>query len=443
MILDTFMFFNEYDILEGRLEYLYDKVDKFIIVEADHTFTGKPKELNFAKNMDRYSKYLSKVFYYPIKISKATLKKHDPWKVETEQRNAISKALDFFSDFDIVIVGDLDEIPSHHSLRNALSMLNQYPAVTLVYDAYIYNFGFKHQLIEGKFKNVLDGFAHNVITTNRFVKSKSPQVVRDKRHCYANMNSNFAQGWHLTYWGTDQNIKNKIEAYSHTERSTPEFTSLENIADKKSKGMMFTDSFHSTLESVDIRKIDPTIFSIFRKYSKPLPHYHDMVEGWFSKDDIEFYKCVVDQFDSPSHFVEVGSYKGKSTVCLAVEILNQNKDIKIDCVDIWEPNLMYKDLTLQEFMYNIAPVKDIITPIKMTSEDAAKCYADQSIDFVFIDADHSYEAVKKDIMLWWPKVKKGGVIAGHDEYFPEVKEAVTKIFDNYVVVGSCWFVIKK
>ena len=54
MIIDAFMFFNEYDILEGRLEYLYDTVDYFVIVESDITHSGQKKSLNYANNIDRY-----------------------------------------------------------------------------------------------------------------------------------------------------------------------------------------------------------------------------------------------------------------------------------------------------------------------------------------------------------------------------------------------------
>jgi predicted O-methyltransferase YrrM len=50
----------------------------------------------------------------------------------------------------------------------------------------------------------------------------------------------------------------------------------------------------------------------------------------------------------------------------------------------------------------------------MTSEEAAEAFEARSLDFVYIDAQHHYEAVKRDIALWWPKVKPGGILAGHD-----------------------------
>ena len=61
MIIDCFPFFNEFDILKIRFEELYDVVDYFVIVEADHTHTGKPKPWNFEENKFRYSQYASKI----------------------------------------------------------------------------------------------------------------------------------------------------------------------------------------------------------------------------------------------------------------------------------------------------------------------------------------------------------------------------------------------
>jgi len=60
--------------------------------------------------------------------------------------------------------------------------------------------------------------------------------------------------------------------------------------------------------------------------------------------------------------------------------------------------------------------------MRMTSQEAAKEFPDGSLDFVYIDANHSYQACKEDIELWWPKVKKGGILAGHDYLDGEIPE---------------------
>lgn len=80
----------------------------------------------------------------------------------------------------------------------------------------------------------------------------------------------------------------------------------------------------------------------------------------------------------------------------------------------------------------LAPYPNV-TIIKKNSIDAAKEVVDSSLDFVFIDADHSYEAVKEDIEAWTPKVKKGGIVAGHDYYiFKSGNRGVIMAVDEFV-----------
>jgi predicted O-methyltransferase YrrM len=89
----------------------------------------------------------------------------------------------------------------------------------------------------------------------------------------------------------------------------------------------------------------------------------------------------------------------------------------------------------------------------MSSEEAAPLFADESLDFVFIDANHDYEYVMQDILLWTPKVRPGGIVAGHD-YFndvnwcPGVRKAIHEYFDplpDYELKsmrGMVWYTIK-
>jgi len=72
------------------------------------------------------------------------------------------------------------------------------------------------------------------------------------------------------------------------------------------------------------------------------------------------------------------------------------------------------------------------TLIKGVSVEVAKEFPDESLDFVFIDADHSYEAVKADIEAWTPKVRKGGVVSGHDYFESRGGIGVIPAVDEYV-----------
>jgi len=175
--------------------------------------------------------------------------------------------------------------------------------------------------------------------------------------------------------------------------------------------------------------------------------YQNIGEDWFDYPDV--YSYIVNKFDSGSHFVEVGAWKGRSAAFMAVELINSNKSIKFDCVDTWEgsPDVeshvndpAVKENKLYElFLENIKPVKNIINPLRMTSVEASKLYQDKSLQFVFIDANHDYEHVKEDIIHWLPKVAPGGIIAGHDRSFPGVSQALRELLPNAGEISrSCW-----
>lgn len=155
-------------------------------------------------------------------------------------------------------------------------------------------------------------------------------------------------------------------------------------------------------------------------------------ENWFKCQG--FYQEMVEKFSSGSHFVEVGSWKGKSAAFMCVEIINSGKEIKLDLVDTWEGSEEHQNCTdlpnlYQIFKENMKPLDGHYMDLKMKSMEAVKLYKDESLDFVFIDASHKYEDVKDDITHWLQKVKKGGILAGddYDLYWKGVVNAVNEI----------------
>lgn len=183
-------------------------------------------------------------------------------------------------------------------------------------------------------------------------------------------------------------------------------------------------------------------------------YYHTIGEDWFTYPG--FYSSIVNQFRSGSKFVEVGSWRGRSSCYLGVEILNSGKNIELHCVDTWLGSEEHKpggeflngyeilkdDGLYKEFIKNIEPIKEIIKPVRMSSLEASMLYEDNSLDFVFLDASHKYEDVKSDLKAWYPKVKIGGIFAGHD--YPSWKEVVQAV-DEFFIGKSietkelCWF----
>lgn len=175
-----------------------------------------------------------------------------------------------------------------------------------------------------------------------------------------------------------------------------------------------------------------------------MDHFYMHLEGenWFSYPKL--YSELVNKcsYQKMSHFVEVGSWKGKSACFMAVEIINSHKSIRFDCIDCWLESKVY-----DEFVQNIKPVSGSINVIKQYSKEASTNYKDNSLDFVFIDAHHTYKAVTEDINYWYPKIRPGGTIAGHDfwyethkEHIPEVNKAVVDRFnsDFKATEEGCW-----
>lgn len=72
---------------------------------------------------------------------------------------------------------------------------------------------------------------------------------------------------------------------------------------------------------------------------------------------------------------------------------------------------MYQSVLAWTLKYPMDPMLNVW---RMTSRDAAKCFLDGGVDFAYIDANHSFAAVQEDIGLWWPKIRPGGILAGHD-----------------------------
>lgn len=192
-----------------------------------------------------------------------------------------------------------------------------------------------------------------------------------------------------------------------------------------------------------------------------IPHYYYFIDGWFDQEHL-FSQMVASCNDINYYkFVEIGSWKGRSSCYMGVEILNSKKNIKFDCIDTWlgskehqdpksnhyEPLLQIEDGLYNLFLRNIKPLESVITPLRMTSVDACKLYENESLDFIYIDGDHDYLSVKEDISIWYPKLKNGGYIAGDDfeeDAWPGVYYAINEYFnDNVTVIRDTTWIKQK
>ncbi len=148
---------------------------------------------------------------------------------------------------------------------------------------------------------------------------------------------------------------------------------------------------------------------------------------------------LLSQLSLKTKGVEVGSFKGE----FAAHII-RNWSGKIYLVDVWRPmnENEYNDATnnkhhidaYSSVIENLKGYEDRAFMLRMTGNEASKLFSDESLDFVYIDANHTYEAVKDDLKDWYRKVKSGGLVMGHDylpDYFYEGKEEKNQAVYTY------------
>lgn len=154
------------------------------------------------------------------------------------------------------------------------------------------------------------------------------------------------------------------------------------------------------------------------------------IDGWFDYE--QFYAAIAAILPDNAVCAEVGVYLGRSVAYLAERL--RYKACRIYAIDLWSGEVSSKEALHQRstdlshfdhFKRNMGDLGlDNVYPVVSDSAEAAAQFSDSSMDFVFIDASHDYNSVRRDILAWWPKVKLGGILAGHDYDFPSVRSAV-------------------
>lgn len=158
-----------------------------------------------------------------------------------------------------------------------------------------------------------------------------------------------------------------------------------------------------------------------------MQHFFPDIPGWF--DFADFYRDVVQALPDGAHIVEVGVWQGKSTAALGVEIANSGKAIRLDVVDWFqgspEDGLNALPDQRERFERHIAPIRHLVREVHAErSTEAALRYADGTLDFVFLDAAHDAPSVMADLVAWYPKLRPGGLLAGHDSDWETVQQAL-------------------
>lgn len=235
-VIDCFPFFNELDLLEYRLETMDPYVDHFILVESTKTFTGNKKPLHFSINKRRYKKWLDKIIHIVVTDMPDELPQEEidqlvalpeirdiHWVREHHQRRAISRGLNHITlDYeDIILCSDLDEIPDLTKLDEIRDRLYMGPVI-MDQRWFIWNTSLeKGMRWIGSSANF---YSHYIENKDIFQHLRNTRWDENAPH-FSKMNC----GWHLSWFGNPEFIKNKMFSFAHTETATSYFSNERNI----------------------------------------------------------------------------------------------------------------------------------------------------------------------------------------------------------------------
>lgn len=367
MLIDSFTFYNELDILEFRLNELNDVVDKFILVESTKTYTGNEKPLFFKENKERFQQYLDRIIHIVVE----DFDSDDAWSNEFMQRKTIHKGISQLGlqVSDLIMISDVDEIPNSQTLE--LIKLNGIPDVihSLEQDMYYYNLSCK---FDGKW------YLSKICTYSTYLTTNDPQYIRTSPSTIIHNG-----GWHLSYFGDIEFIKNKIRNFAHQEYNTTEFLDDEHLTQSIKNGK-------------DLYKRDGQInYTCINPFKNPhLPKtFKSLIKDMYRYDIInELIKTK-----GYKSYLEIGVRDGQ-----CFEQIECQHKIGVD------PN----------------PTSGHTTHIMTSDEYFHQLGQTDKFDIIFIDGLHIHDQVDKDIQNSLEHLNEGGTIVLHDCNPPTIFHAL-------------------
>lgn len=223
MIYDCFLFFNEFELLEVRLNTLSEYVDKFVLIESGHTFQGQEKPLWYRVNQSQFDRFANRIIHVNVDLG-TTLNDRSyqgGWDREHATRMAIARVLADRPRDDIVLLSDIDEIPD---LRGWSP--EDVPCVWW-HRLFYYYVNLECCQSDGRSCRWKGTVAAPLGTFFEDPKIQGDgQKFRDWRHYdVRRVIEDTCGGWHFSYLGGTQRIIEKINAFAHAEllsHATPE-----------------------------------------------------------------------------------------------------------------------------------------------------------------------------------------------------------------------------
>jgi beta-1,4-mannosyl-glycoprotein beta-1,4-N-acetylglucosaminyltransferase len=278
-IVDCFIFYNELDLLNYRVNILNNVVDYFVLVESTHTHSGKEKELIYQNNKEMFQSFHHKIIHiivddFPYKYPNINYDNKsdnsDSWHNERFQRNCIVRGIQQLSlsltDDDVIIISDLDEIPDPTTLLKIKKNKINITLNALQMDFYYYNLNSKKEMMWCFSKMLLYKYFNELIQ-----KKITCSDIR-LNNIYLNPIEYIINngGWHLSYFGDAHFIKNKLENFAHQEFNNKEYTNVEKIEKRITTGVdLFERSTDENLIMIPVKEnayLPPEYESYLQKF---------------------------------------------------------------------------------------------------------------------------------------------------------------------------------
>jgi beta-1,4-mannosyl-glycoprotein beta-1,4-N-acetylglucosaminyltransferase len=276
MIYDCFPFFNELELLELRLHELAGVVDKFVLVEATRTHMNKPKPLFFHEGRARFVDFSDKIIHIVVRDLPED---SNPWVLDRFQRNCIARGLNNCRPDDWLLVSDVDEIPraalvqkiseqvqfADNFLTNKVhEALNSKPLQSVLQRRGVRRLWRKHNPFVLRFQQVLYRYLLNCRSSlnwygTRMARFRDFAGAEELR--YSGYKTVPDAGWHFTWMGGTDRMREKMAAIAHQELSKYQNDGqLLELAIKEGK------SLFSQEEALEFVRLDDTFPTYIQKH---------------------------------------------------------------------------------------------------------------------------------------------------------------------------------
>ena len=333
LCVDTFIFNNELDILEIRMNEMDSFVDWFVLVEGTKSFANQPKELNYLANKHRFEKFHRKLIHVIVDDMPNT---PDPWALEAFTRNATLRGVKQVPGLvpaDWIILSDVDEI------MRAETMMALNPV-----DWHVYKLDLTFRYYKFNCKAASDGWSAPIMVNAKFFTdpqntrhNNNPEIPWDKLQYVK------GAGWHFSYMGGVDAIISKIQMNAHQELNTDHFKSAERLKLKIHHGEDLYDRKDQNWEFVRNTYYPKFVLDNpekFKEYFEPMQEYKFRCVIPFS-GNYESLRWAVE-----SCYIEVSKF---STVLKPVVVVNNSGQsfdhsklvgLNYELFDIGEPLLL-------------------------------------------------------------------------------------------------------